>query len=123
MIQANAIDHICLAVSSLRQSQAYYERVFGVVCKFRENDPKTLVVETPRLHFFLSQSDESPAFLSQQHLSFRVDSLEKAIASLHNLGITNYETGAVDFFEHSNYRWCEWRDPDGIRLECVELLS
>ena len=97
--------------------------MFGAVCKLRDNDPTTLVVETPQLHFFLSQSDASPEFLAQQHLSFRVDSLEAAIASLHNLGITDYETGSVEFFTRNNYRWCEWRDPDGIRLEVVELLG
>ena len=122
MIQPNAIDHICLAVSSLSQSQTYYEKVLGAICKRRDTDPNTLVVETPQIHFFLSESDANPDFLAQQHLSFCVDSLEEAIASLEELGITDYETGVVEFFEHNNYRWCEWRDPDGIRLEVVERL-
>ncbi|MDY6931825.1 MAG: hypothetical protein SVJ22_07950 [Halobacteriota archaeon] len=44
------------------------------------------------------------------------------ISTLEALDIAEYETGVVDFFERENYRWCEWKDPDGIRLECVELL-
>ncbi len=123
MIHATAIDHVCLAVSSLVRAQEYYERVFGATCKLRDDDPTTLVVEAAHVHFFLLESHANPEFLSAQHLSLRVNSLEVVISTLNALGINEYETGVVDFFEHDNYRWCEWRDPDGIRLECVEILK
>ena len=123
MIDATAIDHVCLSVSSLARAQQYYERVFGAYCKLRDGDPRTLVVEAAHVHFFLSESHASPEFLSSQHLSLRVKSLDDVISVLNALGITEYETGVVDFFKHNNYRWCEWRDPDGIRLECVEILK
>ena len=123
MIEATAIDHVCLAVSSLGRSRDYYERVLGASCKLRDNDPATLVVEAAQVRFFLSESLANPEFLSSQHLSLRVRSLEDVISALNALGITEYETGAINLFERDNYRWCEWRDPDGIRLECVELLN
>lgn len=123
MIRASAIDHVTLAVSSIARSREYYERVFGASCKPRAGAPTTLVVETEHVHFFLSESKASPNFIQRQHLSLRVDSLQEAISTLNSLGITDYETGVVDFFEHDNYAWCEWKDPDGIRLECVEILT
>ncbi len=52
MIDASAIDHVCLSVSFLARSQEYYERVFGASCKLRDGDPGTLVVEA--LHMFIS---------------------------------------------------------------------
>lgn len=54
--------------------------------------------------------------------SFRVKNLNEVIERLGSAGIDDYATGAVDFFAHNNYRWCEWRDPDGIRVECVEII-
>ncbi|MCD4781851.1 MAG: VOC family protein [Candidatus Omnitrophica bacterium] len=123
MIDVTAIDHVCLSVSSLARAQEYYERVFGASCNLREGDPRTLVVEAARVHFFLSKSPASSEFLSSQHLSLRVNSLDDVIAALNALGITKYKTGVVSFFKHNNYRWCAWKDPDGIRLECVEMLK
>lgn len=61
-------------------------------------------------------------FVAKQHISFEVESLARVIENLNALGITDYEVGEVGFFVHKNYKWCEWRDPSGIRLECVELI-
>ncbi|VAW74569.1 hypothetical protein MNBD_GAMMA15-2023 [hydrothermal vent metagenome] len=61
-------------------------------------------------------------FLSKQHLSFEVDSLDEVIETLNEAGISEYSLGEVRFFAHRNYTWCEWRDPNGIRLECVEII-
>jgi len=33
-----------------------------------------------------------------------------------------FEMGIFEGFEYHNYYWVEWHDPDGIRLECVELI-
>ena len=123
MISPSAIDHTCLIVTSLEKTQQYFAKLFDFSFQPRQNDPKTLVVESTNVHFFISQAAHAPAdFLRLQHISFRVASLEAVIAKLDAAGITGYTTGAVDFFTHNNYRWCEWRDPDGIRIECVELI-
>jgi len=29
----------------------------------------------------------------------------------------------TEIFKFNNYRWCEWEDPDGIKIECVETLK
>lgn len=122
MIRTKAIDHVCLWVRSLSEAKDYYEKVFGFVCTPREGDDTTLVVESENIHFFLSENGNASEFLSKQHISFEVDSLNQIIESLEALGISEYDVGEVSFFVHKNYKWCEWRDPSGIRLECVEMV-
>ena len=77
-------------------------------------------------HWLLSQRQyiflSVDAFIAKQHISFEVDTLEKVITSLKELGVTDFEVGRVNLFKHKNYKWCEWRDPSGIRIECVEVL-
>ncbi len=92
-----------------------------MTCRPREGDPRTLIVESQNVHFFISENEGDDRFIARQHLSLRVASLADVTAHLGNLGITDYTVGEVRFFARSNYKWCEWRDPDGIRLECVEL--
>jgi len=122
MIKLKAIDHVCLWVRCLAEAKDYYERVFGFECRTRPGEEATLVVESESVHFFICENTGDDKFLSKQHLSFEVESLERVIESLNSLDIAEYETGEVDVFVRNNYRWCEWRDPSGIRLECVELL-
>ncbi len=121
MIEPKAIDHTTLFVRSIERSKAYYQRLFAVDCKVREDSPGTLVVESPHIHFFLVEDPEAPAdFVAKQHLSLQVDDLDQAMEILADRGVTGTSAGEVTFFRHNNYRWCEWRDPDGIRLECVQ---
>ena len=122
MIQTRAIDHVCLWVKSLSEAKTYYEKVFGFVCKPRDGDDSILMVESENIHFFISEAPRGANFVSRQHLSFEVDSLEQVIESLNQMGISDFVQGEVTFFKHRNYKWCEWRDPSGIRLECVEII-
>lgn len=122
MIHTKSIDHVCLWVRSLLEAKTYYEKIFGFECKPREGDESTLVVESETIHFFISEVTDEEGFIAKQHLSFEVESLESVIKSLTQMGITDYEQGVVTFFNHRNYKWCEWRDPSGIRLECVEII-
>ena len=122
MIRTKAIDHVCLWVQSLSEAKSYYEKIFGVVCTPRVGDETTLVVESEDIHFFLSESKNGSEFLSKQHLSFEVESLSQVIKTLNEMGISEYELGEVSFFVHKNYKWCEWKDPSDIRIECVEIV-
>ena len=123
MIAPIAIDHTCLIVRSLAQTRRHWELLFDFSFRPRQGDLHTLVVESPHVHFFITQVPEAPVnFLQLQHISFRVQNLNEVIERLESAGIDDYATGAVDFFAHNNYRWCEWRDPDGIRVECVEII-
>ena len=121
MIRLVSIDHDCLLVTSISRSKSYYKRVFDFNCTSRSDDPKTLLVESPNIHFFISEvHGVSTDFLSKQHLSFEVDNSDHVVSALEELGISDYETGEFRISQHRNYKWCEWRDPDGIRIECVE---
>ena len=122
MITVKGIDHVCLWVRSLSEAKDYYERVFNFDCFYRDTEQDTLIVESNTVHFFLNEEDQDTQLLSKQHISFKVDSLDQIIDSLKKLGITQYTTGSVNCFKHENYRWCEWRDPSGIRLECIEVV-
>ncbi|MDY6857350.1 MAG: hypothetical protein SWO11_22130 [Thermodesulfobacteriota bacterium] len=71
------------------------------------------MVESPKIHFFISEvQGVSTDFLSKQHLFFEVDNLEHVISALEELGISDYKTGDFGIFQHRNYKWCEWRDPE-----------
>ena len=121
MIRLVSIDHVCLLVTSISRSKSYYKRVFDFNCTPRPDDSKTLMVESPNIHFFINEvHGVSTDFLSKQHLSFEVDNLDLVVSALEELGISDYETGEFRMFQHRNYKWCEWCDPDGIRIECVE---
>jgi catechol 2,3-dioxygenase-like lactoylglutathione lyase family enzyme len=122
MIVAKAIDHVCLWVRSLPEAKRYYENIFGFECRPREDDEDTLVVESENIHLFLSVCKDANEFLSKQHISFEVESLDDVMKTLQEMGVTDYKTGEARFFVHRNYRWCEWRDPSGIRLECIERI-
>jgi catechol 2,3-dioxygenase-like lactoylglutathione lyase family enzyme len=123
LIKTNAINHVCLWVRSIPEAKAYYEKLFGFTCTPRAGDSQTLVVESEQVHFFICEAMTDSEFLSKQHISFEVPALEPVIEQLKASGIADVKIGAVDFFTHQNYKWCEWRDPSGIRLECVELIS
>jgi len=121
LISPSAIDHTCLIVTSLEKARQHYESLFDFSFQPREGDPSTLAVESSNVHFFITQVPNAPpAFLQLQHISFRVEDLEGVIKRLRAKGVDSFKSGEVNFFTHNNYRWCEWRDSDGIRVECVE---
>ena len=122
MIKTKAIDHVCLWVRSLPETKAYYEKVFAFDCHYRQEQWATLVVEGEGVHFFISEYADKNDLIKKQHISFRVDSVDDVIDQLNALKITQYDDGVSNCFNKNNYKWCEWRDPSGIRLECVELL-
>lgn len=122
MIKTKGIDHVCLWVRSLSEAKNYYEKIFEFVCELRTDDETTLTVESDFVHFFIRESKNNNEFISKQHISFEVDSLEEVILSLKALGVSGLEVGNTSVFKNRNYKWCEWRDPSGIRLECVEVL-
>lgn len=77
------------------------------------------MVDSKYVHFFLKEMKMPRKFLENQHLSFEVDSLGYAERELRKFGVV-FEKGLFKHFRHRNYKWIEWHDPDGIRLECVE---
>ncbi|GEM_PF-401085 len=121
-IKATAIDHTCLLVSNLEKARGYYQSLFGLTIRPHPTASKTLMCEDQNIHFFLEEVDFPREFLSKQHLSLRVEDRQKIMDTLQSLNIP-FETGKFDGFEYHPYFWVEWRDPDGIRLECIELVD
>lgn len=122
MIKLNGIDHICLMVSNLEESKVYYGKLFGFIFNLYPSHEKMLMVESEHVHFFLKESKMPIEFLISQHLSFDVSNLNLVVEELNKIRIT-FEMGIFRHFKHRNYKWVEWRDPDGIRLECVEKIE
>ena len=122
MIELKNIDHFCILVGKLDISKRYYMQIFSGVFKIHPKDSKTLMFESEMVHFFLKEVDLPQNFLSYQHFSFEVKDITKIIHILEDKKI-NFEYGTFNSFKYKNYKWVEWRDPDGIHLECVELLT
>jgi len=97
MIKAKATDHVTLWVRSLAEAKLYYENIFGFIFTPRNSDETTLVVESENVHFFLSEGRNESEFISKQHISFEVESLDKIIETLNVKGVTEYEVGEVNF--------------------------
>lgn len=120
-IHTIGIDHICLLVSNLEVAKAYYRSLFDVITNPHPTASNTLMCETEHIHFFIEEVDFPKELLSKQHLSLRVSDVQTIMDTLQSLNIP-FESGKFEGFEYQNYDWVEWRDPDGIRLECVELI-
>ena len=122
-MRPTTIDHVCLLVTNLNEAKAYFERLFDFICTPVKNDTPTLAIESEAVHFFISESTTAPPdFLRQQHISFTVDALQPIIEQLASQKIP-FKTGQFNAFKYRNYKWCEWRGPDGIRLECAEIVN
>ncbi len=122
-MRIRAIDHVTLRVHSLAVAQKYYEEVLGLTCeRVAVGGSDGLCLENEAIHFFMIEDqDIDPDYVRTQHISFEVEDLQPVIAYLDSRG-EQYEVGRFEGFKNRNYRWCEWRDPSGIRLECVESL-
>ena len=115
------IDHVTLYVPDLDAVARYYEEVFGFSCReLAAEVGRTLQLENDAVHLFISEVPKmDPGSVRRQHVSFEVASLQRVFEELDARGEA-YETGEYAGFETRSYRWCEWRDPAGIRVECVE---
>lgn len=116
-----AIDHVTMHVRDLDSTRSYYQDVFGFCCtELADRQPRTLQLEASAVHLFIAESPDMDAeFVRSQHVSFEVDSLASVIEQLDARG-ESYQLGEYRGFDVRNYRWCEWRDPEGVRVECVE---
>jgi len=123
MIKIKKIDHVCLIVLELVKTKKYYESLFGFICKIHPEKKDLLIVESSEVHFFFKKMDSVHNVHNNQHLSFEVENIKEVIEELNKNNITTFETGVFSHFTHTNYKWIEWRDPNGIRLECIEKLQ
>lgn len=113
------IDHICLLVKNLNETQKYLEALFDFEIHPKPNSEKILMVENEYIHFFIQEENFSSEFLKEQHLSFKVDNIDIVAKKLDNMRIKS-ESGEFKDFKYDNYKWIEWNDLNGIRFECIE---
>ena len=120
-MKLRAIDHVTLQVSDIDASMHYYEDVFGLSCTpLRTGNGRSMKLESAEVHFFMEENPGLDAdTICRQHISFQVESLMSIFEEMDRKGV-RYELGEYTGFRTCNYRCCEWRDPDGIRVECVE---
>ncbi len=121
MIQPKKIDHVCLSVNNISKAKKYYEGLFGINCVPYPNKKKMMMVESENIHFFIKEVNLSAKYIKEQHLSFEVKNLGDVMKLLKSKRIP-YINGTFKGFKNNNYKWVEWRDPDGIRLECIQPL-
>ena len=64
---------------------------------------------------------KNPSIAGSAHLAFRVDNIEETRKSLENAGV-EFHSPIQRFMEAGKveWKWCYFRDPDGIILELVE---
>jgi catechol 2,3-dioxygenase-like lactoylglutathione lyase family enzyme len=121
------IDHIYIAVSDLRASEKFYDRVMNVF-GFRKNafelggDPH---IQYFNRHFGLvirpacGDGQHNPYAPGLHHLCLRVDSAEdvaEAASALREAGILATEPALYTQYG-PDYRATFFVDPDGVRLE------
>lgn len=122
LINVNRTDHFCMLVSNIENAKEYYNNLFNWNIFYHPINNKTLMVETKNLHFFIKEVKLYRDFFALQHYSFEVEDISEIIMILDQNNI-KYEKGNFSSFKFNNYTWVEWRDPDGIRLECIERLG
>ena len=122
-MELKSIDHVTLYVNSIDNVKEFYRDIFNLSCEEVTSDGVSyLIIENSAVHFFIMEDpDITPAFVAKQHISFAVDQLENVIEKL-ELHKLPYETGQYSGFKTRNYRWCEWLDPESIRVECIQYV-
>ena len=121
MITPLEIDHVCLQVSNLEKTKDHMESIFNFKCFKHPTSDKTLAIESKNIHFFIEESNMPQVYLDKQHISFEVENMNALKEKLETMNI-KFRCGTFSSFIYKNYNWVEWRDHDGIRLECVQRL-
>ena len=120
MVFLKRIDHTTLFVADLDGFEKHIQAVTGCEVSRLEDDNNVSLFEQGDVHFF---AVEVPAgdIPKDQHLSFEVSDLEALQDRLNALDVP-FETGTFTKFKFRNYRWCEWKIADNVRLEGIELI-
>ncbi len=126
------IDHIYVTVSDMGRSEAFYDRVFLGVLRFRKN--RFALSDEPHVQYFCrhfgfvlrparSSAGHDPYSPGLHHFCLRVDSVEDVHAAAAQLWAAGIEaTPARHCPEYAPDYWATFfRDPDGIRLEITNF--
>jgi catechol 2,3-dioxygenase-like lactoylglutathione lyase family enzyme len=118
------IDHVAVYVSDLERSLDWYSNVLDVPIAYKGEigggeTGAFIDVGDTILAFLIN--DDPRRDLTRQHFAFAVRDVDAAYAALRAKGVA-FDFAPVDLPEGyvAGQRYCDLRDPDGVRLELVQ---
>ncbi len=132
-MKTTKLDHIGIAVKDLEKSLAFYEDVLGIKCAGKETveEQKVRVAFLPigdtEVELLESTDPEGPIakFIDKkgegiQHMAYRVDNIEKAIASMKEKGIRMIDEKPRYGAGGAKIAFCHPKDTNGVLIELSE---
>ena len=127
------IDHIGIAVSNLDETLKFYEEVLGMTCTGKEEvaDQKVRVAFLPvgdsEVELLESTDPEGPIakYIDKkgegiQHIAFRVDNIEEAIANMKEKGIRMIDETPRYGAGGAKIAFCHPKSTGGVLVELSE---
>ncbi len=132
-MKTTKLDHIGIAVKDLEKSLAFYEEVLGISCEGKETveEQKVRVAFLPigdtEVELLESTDPEGPIakFIDKkgegiQHMAYRVDDIEKAIATMKEKGIRMIDEKPRYGAGGAKIAFCHPKDTNGVLIELSE---
>lgn len=132
-MKTTKLDHIGIAVKDLEKSLAFYEDVLGIKCEGKETveEQKVRVAFLPigdtEVELLESTDPEGPIakFIDKkgegiQHMAYRVDDIEKAIASMKEKGVRMIDEKPRYGAGGAKIAFCHPKDTNGVLIELSE---
>jgi len=127
------VDHIGIAVSNLDETLKFYEEVLGMTCTGKEEvaDQKVRVAFLPvgdsEVELLESTDPEGPIakYIDKkgegiQHIAFRVDNIEEAIANMKEKGIRMIDETPRYGAGGAKIAFCHPKSTGGVLVELSE---
>ncbi|SMP70277.1 methylmalonyl-CoA epimerase [Anoxynatronum buryatiense] len=127
------VDHIGIAVSNLDETLKFYEEVLGMTCTGKEEvaDQKVRVAFLPvgdsEVELLESTDPEGPIakYIDKkgegiQHIAFRVDNIDEAIASMKEKGIRMIDETPRYGAGGAKIAFCHPKSTGGVLVELSE---
>ncbi|MEN1760911.1 methylmalonyl-CoA epimerase [Anoxynatronum sibiricum] len=127
------VDHIGIAVSNLDETLKFYEEVLGMTCTGKEEvaDQKVRVAFLPvgdsEVELLESTDPEGPIakYIDKkgegiQHIAFRVDNIEEAIANMKEKGIRMIDESPRYGAGGAKIAFCHPKSTGGVLVELSE---
>ncbi len=132
-MKTTKLDHIGIAVKDLEKSLSFYEDVLGIKCEGKETveEQKVRVAFLPigdtEVELLESTDPEGPIakFIDKkgegiQHMAYRVEDIEKAIASMKEKGIRMIDEKPRYGAGGAKIAFCHPKDTNGVLIELSE---
>jgi len=125
----SGITHLALTVKDMEKTEDFYCRILGLKKAFEIKHPDTGAPWIVYLHLgkrqfvelFYNGTKDNPwndSLIGFNHICFEVDDIQKAAEHIKNCG---YELDQEPKMACDNNWQCWVKDPDGIRVELMQL--